>query len=85
MLSYHLVLLVQWRQETPYFIILSCLCDVFVGAFHDGCLLGPASEGQRCVSGVEKEEAEVFGSRCMESNPIGDLVVGLEGKKPKDF
>ena len=56
-----------------------------VGAFHEGCLLGPASEDQRCVSGVEKEEAEVFGSGCMESDPIGDLVVGLEGKKPKDF
>jgi len=53
-----------------------------VGALRDGCLLGPTLEGQRCVSGVEKEEA---GSRCMEFDPVGDLVVSLEGKKPKDF
>jgi len=58
---------------------------VVVGALHDGCLLGPALKGQRCVSGVEKEDAEVSGSRCMESDPVGNLVVGLEGKKPKDF
>ena len=56
-----------------------------VGALHDGCLLGSALEGQRCVSGVEKEEAEITGSRCLESDPFGDLVVGVEGKKPKDF
>ena len=56
-----------------------------VGAFHDGCLLGLALKGQRCVSGVEKEQTQVSGSRCMESDLFGDLVVGLEGKKPKDF
>ena len=35
-----------------------------VGAFHDGCLLGLALKGQRCVSGVEKEQTQVSGSWC---------------------
>jgi len=39
----------------------------------------------RCVSSLEKEDEEVSGYWCLEVDPIGYLVVYLEGKEPKDF
>jgi len=34
---------------------------------------------------LEQEEEEVFGFWCLEVDPFGYLVVGLEGKKSLDF
>ena len=42
-------------------------------------------EGYRCVSCLEKEDGEVSHSKCLEFDAVGYLVVGLEGKKLKDF
>ena len=56
-----------------------------VGVLFDGCKLGPTLGGQRCVSSLEKEDEEVFGFWCSEFDRISYLVVGLEGKEPKDF
>jgi len=55
-----------------------------VGALFDRHQLSPALEGQRCVSSLEEDE-EWFGFWYLEVDPIGYLVVRLEGKEPKDF
>ena len=34
---------------------------------------------------MEKEDEEASGFWCLEDDPIGYLVVYLEGKEPKDF
>jgi len=47
--------------------------------------LGPTWQGQRGANSLEKEDEEVSGFWCLEVDPIGYLVVGLEGKEPKDF
>ena len=53
-----------------------------VGALFDRCKLGPALDGQRFSL---EEDEEVSGFWCLEFDPIGYLMVGVEGKEPKDF
>ena len=73
------------RRSIPSSALSLGFLALAVGALFDGCKLGPALEGQRCVSSLEKEDEEVSGFWCLEFDLIGYLVVGLEGKKPKDF
>jgi len=55
------------------------------GTLIDGCCLGATFAGQRCVSGLEKEDEEMFGFRCLEDDSFGYLVDYLEGNEMKDF
>ena len=56
-----------------------------VGSLFDGRQLGPTLEGTRCLGCLEKEDEEGSGFWCLQIDPFGDLVVGLERKEPKDF
>jgi len=58
---------------------------VTIGTLLDGRQLSTALEGTSCVSCLEKEDEEGSGFWCLEIDPFGNLVVGLERKEPKDF
>ena len=68
----------------PRALSLGLLALAF-GTLIDGCCLGKTFEVQKCVSGLEKEDGEVFGFMCLEDDSFGYLVDYFEGKEHKDF